>query len=64
MNWVMIQNGIVVNYVIASDSDAKDPNYIWVNVTNYPQNYGYMPGMNWTTSDNINFTPPPGFTNG
>lgn len=52
--WLMIQKGMVINSVYASESDIKDPNYIWVNVTNYNP----MPGINWTTLDNINFTPP------
>ena len=56
--WLMIQNGVVVNSVYASDTDIKDPAYIWVNVTNYPTEYGYMPCINWTTSDNITFTAP------
>lgn len=54
--WLMIQNGIVMNSVYASDSDIKDPNYTWVNVTNYPQ----IPGIGWSTSDNVNFSPPAG----
>lgn len=53
--WAMIQNGVIVNTVIASDSDIKDPNYIWVNITNYQTSNGYMPGVGWTTTDNINF---------
>jgi hypothetical protein len=60
--WAMIQNGMIFNTVIASDSDIKDPNYIWVNITNYPMSQGYMPGVGWSTTDNINFTPPVGIT--
>lgn len=30
--WAMIQNGVVINMVIAAESDAKDPTYAWVDV--------------------------------
>jgi hypothetical protein len=60
--WAMIQNGIILNTVYASSTDIKDPNYTWVDITNYLTAYGYMPGINWTTTDNINFTSP-GYSN-
>jgi len=55
--WAVILNGIIVNTVLASDSDIKDPQYIWVDISNYSP----MPGVGWTTSDNINFNPPVGY---
>jgi hypothetical protein len=51
--WAMIQNGVVVNTVLASPTDFKDPNYIWVNITAYSP----MPGIGWTY-DGSNFTQP------
>lgn len=54
--YALIQNGIVVNTVMAYSTDPKDPSYIWVVITNYPTSQGYMPGVGWITSDNINFT--------
>ena len=57
-SWAMIQNGVIVNTVYASDSDIKDPAYIWVNITSYTP----IPGIGWTTTDNINFIPPAGQT--
>ena len=56
--WAMIQSGVIVNTVYASDSDVKDPSYVWVNITNIVP----MPGIGWTTTDNINFTQPAGST--
>jgi hypothetical protein len=54
--WAVILNGLIVNTVRASDSDIKDPAYIWVDLSQYnPQ-----PGIGWTTSDNINFSQPLG----
>jgi hypothetical protein len=58
--WAMIQNGIIVNTVIASSTDPKNPAYIWVDITNYLTNNGYTPSIGWTTTDNINFTAPSG----
>jgi hypothetical protein len=58
--WLMIQSGIVVNSVYASDMDVKDPAYIWVNVTNYNP----IPAIGWTTTDNISFTNPNEALNG
>lgn len=52
--WAMIQNGVIINTVVASDSDWKDPNYIWVNIVAYIP----RPAIGWITSDNINFVPP------
>lgn len=52
--WLMVKDGVVVNSVYASDEDQKDPSYVWVKVTNYNP----MPGIGWTTSDNINFIDP------
>jgi hypothetical protein len=54
--WAMVQNGIIINTVVSSDSDPKDPSYIWVNITLYP----LRPAIGWITSDNINFTQPVG----
>jgi hypothetical protein len=51
--WAIIQNGTIVNTVYASQSDIKDPKYTWVDITNYNP----VPGIGWTTVDNINFTP-------
>jgi hypothetical protein len=56
--WAMILNGGVVNTVYASNTDYKYPPYTWVNITNYQTDYGYMPAIGWTTSDNVNFTAP------
>jgi len=53
-SWALIKDGVIVNTVLALDSDNKDPNYIWIPVT------GTCIGINWTTSDNINFTSPDG----
>jgi hypothetical protein len=52
--WAMIQNGVIVNTVYASQSDIKDPSYIWVNITNYSP----VPTIGWITTDNINFSQP------
>lgn len=52
--WAMIQNGTITNTVLASETDNKDPNYIWVNITNYIP----APGIGWTTIDNMTFTAP------
>jgi len=54
--WAMILNGIITNTVYASNTDIKDSTYIWVDITNYNPS----PGVGWTTTDNINFTPPTG----
>jgi len=54
--WAWIENGEVVNTVYASDSDVKDPKYLWINITNMnPQ-----PGIGWKY-DGANFIAPPGF---
>jgi hypothetical protein len=58
--WAMILSGVIVNIAIAGQSDYKYPPYTWVDITNYPSQYGYMPGIGWTTTDNINFTQPSG----
>jgi hypothetical protein len=57
--WAVIQNGVVVNTVVASDSDYKDPNYTWVKVTNL---YGSDGNAISTGSlyDGVNFTTPSG----
>lgn len=58
MIYAMIQNGTIINTVMASSTDPKDPAYIWVDITDYSTTQGYMPGVGWTTTDNINFTQP------
>jgi hypothetical protein len=58
--YALIQSGTIVNTVCAGPSDPEDPSYTWVDITNYPTSQGYMPGIGWTTTDNINFTAPPG----
>jgi hypothetical protein len=54
MVWAMIQNGVIVNTVLASQTDIKDPAYVWVNISGYSP----TPGIGWTTTDNVNFTQP------
>lgn len=44
MTFAIIQNGIVVNIVKAEQADAKDPNYLWVDITDVDP----MPGIRWT----------------
>jgi hypothetical protein len=56
--YALIQNGVVVNTVLASSTDSQDPSYTWVDITNYSINQGYIPGIGWTTTDNVNFTQP------
>ena len=51
--FALVQTGVIVNTVLASPTDPKDPAFIWVDITAY----GPMPGIGWTTTDNINFTP-------
>ena len=51
--WAMIQNGAIINTIIASDSDIKDQNYIWINITNIVP----MPSIGWTY-DGSNFNGP------
>jgi hypothetical protein len=52
--YALVQAGVIVNTVLANPSDPKDPAFTWVDVTNYSP----MPGIGWTTTDNVNFTPP------
>lgn len=52
--WAVIQNGIILNTVMVSQTDYKDPQYAWVEITNYDP----RPSIGWTTTDFINFTPP------
>ena len=54
--YALVQNGIIINTVLASPADIKDPIYIWVDITSYSP----RPGIGWATTDNINFTPPQG----
>lgn len=54
--YALIQTGVIVNTVLANPGDPQDPAYVWVDITNYNP----MPGIGWTTTDNINFTPPGG----
>ena len=49
--WAVILNGLVINVVLATDEDFKDPQYVWVDIT------GTHYGMNWTY-DGTNFTMP------
>lgn len=60
MIYAMIQNGIIVNTVMASSTDPKDPTYVWTDITNYATMQGYMPGVGWTTIDYVNFLPATG----
>lgn len=42
--WAMVQDGMVINTIMASDDDYKDPDYLWVDLTGVdPQ-----PGIGWT----------------
>lgn len=51
--WALILNGLVVNTVLASDQDIKDPAYVWIDITNLnPQ-----PCIGWSYDGN-NFIPP------
>ena len=52
--FALVQSGVVMNMVLAQPTDPQDPAYIWVDVTGYAP----MPGIGWTTTDNVNFTPP------
>jgi hypothetical protein len=54
--YALIQVGVIINTVLASPADPQDPTYIWVDITAYSP----IPGIGWTTTDNINFTPPIG----
>ena len=50
--FALIQSGIIINTVIANVGDPQDTSYIWVDITNYSP----IPGIGYTTTDNINFT--------
>lgn len=52
--YALIQNGTIVNTVIANQGDLQDPSYVWVDITSYIP----VPGIGWTTTDNVNFTQP------
>lgn len=54
--YALIQLGVILNTVVAQPTDPQDPTYIWVDITTYNP----MPGIGWTTTDNVNFTPPIG----
>jgi hypothetical protein len=54
--YAVILNGIIVNTILASPSDYFDPQYTYVIITNYNP----LPGVGWTTSDNMNFIIPVG----
>lgn len=47
-NYALIQNYIIVNIVIASDSDPQDPSYIWVNISSLNP----LPSIGWTYNGN------------
>jgi hypothetical protein len=52
--YAAIQNGQIVNIILANPSDSFDPSFTWIDITVYsPQ-----PQIGWTTSDNVNFTAP------
>lgn len=51
--YALIQNGIIINTVMAASTDPQDSNYTWIDITNInPQ-----PGIGWTY-DGANFTGP------
>jgi hypothetical protein len=54
--YALILAGVIVNTVLANPTDPQNPAYIWVDISGYMP----MPGIGWTTSDNVNFTPPGG----
>ncbi len=55
--WAMIQNGVVINTVIASDTDNKYAPYTWVNLTGLTCTDGTPITIGCTTTDNVTFTP-------
>lgn len=57
--WAMIQNGVVINTVMASDSDYKYPPYTWVKLTNLYGSDG-NPITIGSLYDGTNFTTPVG----
>jgi hypothetical protein len=52
--YALILNGVIVNTVLANPSDPQNPAYTWADISGYVP----MPGIGWTTTDNVNFTPP------
>jgi hypothetical protein len=51
--YAVIQNGVVVNTILATAKDEQDPQFMWVIITNLsPQ-----PGIGWSF-DGLNFTAP------
>jgi hypothetical protein len=57
--WCKIQNGVVMNTVVASDSDFKDPAYIWVKPSSLYGSDG-NPITIGSLYDGANFTTPSG----
>lgn len=53
--YALIQNGVIVNTVLADSKDFQDPSYVWVDIDNIDP----LPSIGWTTTDNINFSIPP-----
>jgi hypothetical protein len=53
MVYALIQNGIVVNTVLAGVNDAKDPAYLWLDITSLTPE----PGIGWTYDNGV-FTAP------
>jgi len=51
--WALIIDGLVVNCIIASEIDAKDSQYTWVDITNLDP----RPSPQWTY-DGTNFSAP------
>lgn len=49
--WALVQNGSIVNTVIATSISYNFLGYTCVDITNYNP----IPGIGWTTIDNINF---------
>ncbi len=50
--WALVKDGVVINTVLASDEDIKDPQFTWIDVT------GTTIGINWVTQDNKTFDSP------
>jgi hypothetical protein len=52
--YAQIQNGVIINTILAGQKDFFDPKYQWCDITLYsPQPY-----IGWITQDGINFTNP------
>lgn len=52
--FAMIQDGLVVNTVMANSEDEQDPAYLWVDISEVSP----TPGVGWSY-DGTDFIPPP-----